>query len=111
MFAVDWYPNEIVFSVDGAVYEDRKESAIPAGSAWPCDQNFFILLNLAVGGTFPGPPNSSTVFPQSYLVDYVRVYSLPSTPPASLVWAPSLPKTWRYANVTVPSQCELAAAV
>jgi len=92
VFAVDWYPSEIVFSVDGVVYEDQKEAALPAGYQWPFVQPFFILLNLAVGGNFPGPPNSATTFPQSYLVDYVRVYSLPSsTPPAGLVWAPSPP--------------------
>ncbi len=92
VFAVDWYPAEIVFSVDGVVYEDQKESAVPAGYQWPFDAPFFILMNLAVGGEFPGPPDSSTVFPQTYLVDYVRVYSLPSsTPPAGLVWPPSPP--------------------
>jgi beta-glucanase (GH16 family) len=92
VFAVDWYPAEIVFSVDGVVYEDQKEAAVPSGYQWPFTQPFFILLNLAIGGNFPGPPNSATMFPQSYLVDYVRVYSLPSsTPPASLVWAPSPP--------------------
>jgi beta-glucanase (GH16 family) len=92
VFAIDWYPAEIVFSVDGVVYEDQKEASLPAGYQWPFAQPFFILLNLAVGGNFPGPPNSATTFPQSYLVDYVRVYSLPSsTPPAGLVWAPSPP--------------------
>jgi beta-glucanase (GH16 family) len=92
VFAVDWYPGEIVFSVDGVVYEDQKEADLPAGYQWPFVQPFFILLNLAVGGNFPGPPDSSTTFPQTYLVDYVRVYSLPSsTPPAGLVWAPSPP--------------------
>jgi len=99
VFAADWYPGEIVFSVDGVVYEDQKQSAAPAGYAWPFVQPFFILLNLAVGGDFPGAPNSSTSFPQSYLVDYVRVYALPSqTPPAGLVWGPSPP-----ANVTAYS--------
>jgi beta-glucanase (GH16 family) len=92
VFAVDWYPDQIVFSMDGAVYEVRKKSDIPAGSAWPFDAPFFIILNFAVGGDWPGPPNSSTVFPQDYRVDYVRVYSLPSTPPANLVWAPSAPQ-------------------
>jgi beta-glucanase (GH16 family) len=98
VFAVDWYPDEIVFSMDGTVYEDRKESAIPAGSQWPFDQPFYVLLNFAVGGDWPGPPNASTVFPQDYRVDYVRVYSLPSTPPPGLVWAPSPP-----ANLTAYS--------
>jgi beta-glucanase (GH16 family) len=91
VFAVDWYPDQIVFSMDGAVYEVRKKSDIPAGSQWPFDAPFFVILNFAVGGNWPGPPNSSTVFPQDYRVDYVRVYSLPSAAPANLVWAPSAP--------------------
>jgi beta-glucanase (GH16 family) len=91
VFAVDWYPGEIVFSVDGTVYEVRLQSDIPAGSSWPFSQNFFILLNFAVGGNWPGSPDSQTVFPQDYRVDYVRVYTLPSTPPQNLVWPPSPP--------------------
>jgi beta-glucanase (GH16 family) len=91
VFAVDWYPNEIVFSMDGIVYEDQKESALPSTTAWPFDAPFFIILNLAVGGDWPGSPTSATVFPADYRVDYVRVYSLPSTPPPNLVWPPAPP--------------------
>src|SRR5215471_3108106 len=47
---------------------------LPAGKAWAFNHPFFILLNLAVGGGFPGPPNSSTPSPATVLVDYVRVY-------------------------------------
>ena len=90
VFAADCYPSEVVFSVDGAVYEDLKESAQPAGAAWPFDAPFFILLNLAVGGNYPASP-ANTAFPQTYLIDYVRVYSLPATPPPNLVWAPTPP--------------------
>jgi beta-glucanase (GH16 family) len=92
VFAVDWYPDQIIFSMDGTVYEVRKKSDIPAGSSWPFNAPFFVILNFAVGGDWPGPPNASTVFPQDYRVDYVRVYSLPSAPPANLVWAPSSPQ-------------------
>jgi beta-glucanase (GH16 family) len=91
VFAVDWYPDQFVFSMDGAVYEVQPRSGIPAGSQWPFDLPFFIILNFAVGGNWPGPPNTSTVFPQDFRIDYVRVYSLPATPPANLVWAPSPP--------------------
>jgi len=91
VFAVDWYPGEVVFSMDGQVYEDRKKGDRPAGSQWPFDHPFRILLNFAVGGRWPGPPNSSTVFPQDYRIDYVRVYSLPATPPHNLAWPPAPP--------------------
>lgn len=91
VFAVDWYPGEFVFSVDGTVYEVQKQSSLPAGSAWPYSQPFFLLLNLAVGGNWPGPPNAETVFPQDFRVDYVRIFSLPATPPPGLVWPPDAP--------------------
>jgi hypothetical protein len=91
VFAVDWYPDQIIFSMDGVVYETRKQSDIPPGSTWPFVQPFFIILNFAIGGDWPGPPDANTVFPQDFRIDYVRVYSLPTTPPASLVWAPSSP--------------------
>jgi len=91
VFAADWYPDEVVFSVDGMVYEERKKADRPSGSKWPFDHPFRILLNFAVGGGWPGPPDASTVFPQDYRVDYVRVYSLPATPPPDLVWAPTPP--------------------
>jgi beta-glucanase (GH16 family) len=91
VFAVDWYPDEIVFSMDGTVYEDRRKGDRPAGSKWPFDHPFRILLNFAVGGRWPGPPDSSTVFPQDYRIDYVRVYALPPTPPPHLAWPPAPP--------------------
>jgi beta-glucanase (GH16 family) len=91
VFAADWYPDEIIFSMDGVVYEDQRKDKRPAGSKWPFDHPFQVILNFAVGGGWPGPPDSKTVFPQDYRVDYVRVYSLPSAPPPSLVWAPTPP--------------------
>ena len=47
---------------------------LPAGGSWVFDHPFFIILNVAVGGHFVGPPDESTVFPQTMLVDWVRVY-------------------------------------
>jgi beta-glucanase (GH16 family) len=91
VFAVDWYSDQVIFSMDGTVYEVRKKADIPAGSAWPFKQPFFIILNFAVGGDWPGPPDASTVFPQDFRIDYVRVYSLPASPPPGLVWAPTAP--------------------
>jgi beta-glucanase (GH16 family) len=95
VFAADCYPNEIVFSVDGNVYEDLKESSQAAGATWPFDAPFFILLNLAVGGNYPASP-ANTTFPQTFLVDYVRVYSLPPAPPPNLVWPPAPPSVTAF---------------
>ncbi|HJZ91617.1 MAG TPA: glycoside hydrolase family 16 protein [Gemmataceae bacterium] len=73
-FAVDWGPNTIRWYVDDQLYQTRTPADLPAGKAWVFDHNFFMILNLAVGGQWPGNPDSTTVFPQTYLVDYVRVY-------------------------------------
>ena len=59
------------------IYATVQPSDLPAGAVWPFDagQGRFIILNLAVGGSWPGSPDSSTVFPAEMLVDYVRVYA------------------------------------
>jgi beta-glucanase (GH16 family) len=75
VYAVEWTPDQIVFSVDGKSYFTITPTQIPSGDNWVYDHPFGILLNLAVGGNFVGSPNSSTVFPQTLLVDYVRVYA------------------------------------
>ncbi|TKS99066.1 glycoside hydrolase family 16 protein [Streptomyces lasalocidi] len=71
-FAVDWSPNSISWSVDGTVYQ-RRTPADLGGRQWVFDKPFFIILNLAVGGYWPGDPDGSTAFPQQLVVDYVRV--------------------------------------
>ncbi|GGP63118.1 glycoside hydrolase family 16 protein [Saccharothrix coeruleofusca] len=73
-FAVDWTPNSIAWSVDGHVYQ-RRTPADLGGDRWVFDKPFFIILNLAVGGEWPGYPDASTVFPQQFVIDYVRVSS------------------------------------
>jgi beta-glucanase (GH16 family) len=73
VFAIDWAPQSIAFTVDGNVYQTIKPGSLPAGAAWVFDKPFFMILNVAVGGTFPGNPNGTTTFPQEMIVDYVRV--------------------------------------
>ncbi|MCX4910178.1 glycoside hydrolase family 16 protein [Streptomyces sp. NBC_00878] len=75
LFSVDWAPDEIVWRLDGVQYFKVTKDDIPAGSRWAFDHPFYLLLNLAVGGIWPGPPDSSTQFPATLLVDYVRVYT------------------------------------
>jgi beta-glucanase (GH16 family) len=74
VFAVEWEPNRIRWYVDGQLYQTRTPADLPAGSAWVFDRPFFMLLNVAVGGYWPGDPDTTTVFPQKMYVDYVRVY-------------------------------------
>ncbi len=75
LFAVEWEPGVVRFYVDSNLYATFSESQWPAGSTWVFDHPFFIILNVAVGGNWPGSPDSTTVFPQPMLVDYVRVYT------------------------------------
>jgi beta-glucanase (GH16 family) len=74
VFAVEWEPKAIRFYVDGNLYATRTPEDLPAGAQWVYDHPFFILLNFAVGGNWPGSPDATTSFPASMLVDYVRVY-------------------------------------
>ena len=75
VFAVEWEPAVIRFYVDDSLYETRTPADLKAGQAWVFDHPFFVLLNVAVGGNWPGNPDASTVFPQTMRVDYVRVYT------------------------------------
>ncbi|HST51066.1 MAG TPA: glycoside hydrolase family 16 protein [Pyrinomonadaceae bacterium] len=85
-FSVEWEPNVARFYVDGILYKTTTPANLPAGARWVFDHPFFIILNVAVGGTWPGSPDQTTVFPQTMQVDYVRVYqrSVPSSVPAVL---------------------------
>jgi len=74
VFAVEWESNQIRFYVDGVLYQTKKSTDVPGGTRWVFDHPFFLLLNTAVGGNWPGYPDATTVFPQQMLVDYVRVY-------------------------------------
>jgi beta-glucanase (GH16 family) len=74
VFAIEWEPKAVHFFVDQELYATFTPARLPAGMHWVFDHPFFIILNVAVGGDWPGPPDSTTVFPQVMLVDYVRVY-------------------------------------
>jgi beta-glucanase (GH16 family) len=74
IFAVEWDSDSVSFFVDKDLYVRRTRANLQPGWKWVFDKPFFVILNLAVGGDWPGNPDSSTVFPQTMLVDYVRVY-------------------------------------
>ena len=73
-FAVEWSETSITWFVDGFAYSTVTPDDLPPGADWVFDHPFFIILNVAVGGTFVGAPDASTVFPQTMLVDHVRIY-------------------------------------
>lgn len=71
-FGVDWSPEALIFYVDGV--ETYRYTTAANISSKP----FYLLANLAVGGEWPGSPDNATVFPQSVLVDYIRVWQRPT---------------------------------
>ncbi len=75
-YGVVWSQNQMQYYRDDWTkpFFTVSPSDIPAGTQWVFNHPFFILLNFAIGGGFPGPPNSSTPSPSDVLVDYVRVY-------------------------------------
>lgn len=80
VYGMEWEPGIFKFFVDGVQIGSLTSwwstyEAFPA----PFNRNFFFILNIAVGGNWPGSPDGTTVFPQQMLVDYVRVYQ-PITP-------------------------------
>ena len=74
VFTLDWSSNEVRWYVDGINYKTATPQGLPTGATWIFDHPFFLILNFAVGGGWPGSPDSTTVFPQTMLIDYVRVY-------------------------------------
>jgi beta-glucanase (GH16 family) len=76
VFAVEWEPSEIRWLLNGQPFASRRPTDLPPGARWVFDHDFFLLLNVAVGGRWPGSPDDTTSFPQEMKVDYVRVYRL-----------------------------------
>ena len=75
VFAIEWTADRIEWFVDGEKYHSVSPSDLPEGTEWVYDHPHFIILNLAVGGRWVGSPDEHTRFPQSVLVDWVRVYA------------------------------------
>ncbi|MFI6099258.1 family 16 glycosylhydrolase [Lentzea sp. NPDC051213] len=75
-FRLDWAPNSLVWSVDNRVFQ-RRTPADLGGRQWVFNNRpFYMLLNLAVGGDWPGAPNAGTPMPNTIVIDYVRVTTL-----------------------------------
>lgn len=75
VYAVEWTPERIRFWFDDQLIVERAPKDLPPGTRWVYDHAFYILLNLAIGGKWPGSRNEQTSFPQRLLVDYVRVFA------------------------------------
>ncbi|HZM82765.1 MAG TPA: discoidin domain-containing protein [Candidatus Limnocylindrales bacterium] len=75
VYAAEWDSRGIRFFLDSQlIFNASKETVESTRGPWVYDHQFYIILNLAVGGDFPGPVDATTPFPSRVLVDYVRVY-------------------------------------
>ena len=87
VYAVEWDPDAVRFYLDSTLYATFTPNSTTSTSvnspnpnpdtagSWVFDHPFFLILNVAVGGDWPGPPDATIHFPQTMLVDYVRVYT------------------------------------
>jgi len=75
IYGVTWSPNRIVFTLDGVPYATRTRAGLSAGREWVFNKPFFLLLDMAVGGTWPGRPSATSRLPATMLIDWVRVYA------------------------------------
>lgn len=74
VYTVEWWPDHIRWSVDGQVYFALDRTQVTPANPWLFAEDYHMLLNVAVGGSWPGSPDASTLFPQEMRVDWVRVY-------------------------------------
>lgn len=77
VYTLEWEPKEMRWYLDGQLYFKLGPQNLK-GKTWVFDHPFFVILNLAVGGNWPGNPDASTPFPQQYVLDYVRAYKDPA---------------------------------
>ena len=75
VYTLLWNEDCLMMMVDGEKYAGPYSRSTTLPTTWPFDQNFHLLLNVAVGGNLPGNPTPATQFPQTMEVDYVRVFS------------------------------------
>lgn len=73
VFSIVWEQDLIKWYVDNNLYSTIAKADIGANT-WPFNESFFFLINLAVGGNFPGAPDANTYFPSFFIVDYLRIY-------------------------------------
>jgi len=96
IYAIEWTPNQIKWFLDSNQFFTATPASLPGGATWVFTQPQFFILNVAVGGYWPGNPDGTTVFPQQMLVDYVRVYQQTAPLAISVATQPngSMTLTW-----------------
>ena len=74
MYSLEWANNQVTWSIDNNSFYSYYDPGVGA-DGWPYNKDFFMILNLAIGGNWGGAQGvDDSVFPQSMVVDYVRVY-------------------------------------
>jgi beta-glucanase (GH16 family) len=73
VFSIEWKLDQIKCLVDNNLFSTINKADLGANT-YPFNEQFYFLVNLAIGGNFPGAPDASTVLPQWMIVDYIRVY-------------------------------------
>ena len=94
-FAAEWSPGEVLFYCDGVLYSRQSVASLTGKQVWEQDnQPFFVLLNLAMGGSFFGYPNATTPKNPTLVADYIRVYQRDES---------LLPSGWGNADIGGPA--------
>lgn len=101
LFQMLWAKDSISFYVDGSLYETRTPAEY-GKNPWPFNAPFFLILNTAIGGNWPGKPDANTVFPQRMLVDYIRVYEGAPTRPSAPKELTAQPAEGRQVRLSWP---------
>ncbi len=73
VFSMEWEQDQMKFYIDDILYSTVVKADL-GGNNYPFNEEFYFLVNLAVGGNWPGPPDATTVFPQFLIVDFIRIY-------------------------------------
>jgi beta-glucanase (GH16 family) len=74
VYAIEWNSTSVRWFVDGVQFYSVTKPQVQGYGNWVFDHPMFLILNVAVGGNWPGSPDASSVFPQRMYVDYIRVY-------------------------------------
>jgi beta-glucanase (GH16 family) len=87
-YGVIWSPGMVQFYVDDPanIFFVQDASSLPEGGEWVFDHPFYLMMNLALGGEWPGDSDATTPNPADMLVDFVRVYKIPTVPAPSIEW-------------------------
>ena len=110
VYAIEWEPDEIRWYVDGGLFmtktsADWYSDAAPGNPRAPFDQEFYIILNSAIGGNYTGCTSPGCItadLPQEYIIDYVRVFQeSPNIPPAVSITSPGNGSTLPAGDITI----------